>query len=77
MKDLRLASQATRKSSLTRVNIFDLVGPSWAWATSRANFLHLLAQMRRKVARVLIAVGASGSSSAVSYGAVISFMAPI
>jgi hypothetical protein len=53
MKDLRLASQATRKSSLTRVNILERVGPSCAWATSMANFLHLLAQMRRKVARVL------------------------
>ena len=47
-----LASQASRKSAETRVNLVAR-GPPWDLTTSRANFLHLEAQINLKVCLIL------------------------
>jgi hypothetical protein len=54
MKFFRLTSQAIRKSSLTRVNILARQGTGFDWATSRANFLHLEAQISLNLALILV-----------------------
>jgi len=52
-KLMRLVSMAIKKSSLTRVNIFDRASQGFAFATSSANFLHLDALMYRNLVLIL------------------------